>query len=108
MAEIRGKGVPTSKTVGSIGDIYSDSETGKKYTCTFAYKDSAGSVTYKWRKLDLVEVGPDVKEEPKVEKKLAALVEEVKEEAPVKEVVTEEASTDSPKYTNYSKQYKKR
>lgn len=111
MAEIRKNGMPTTKTVGAIGDIYVDLNTGARYACTFAYKDSTGYTTTKWLKQDLVELGEDVKEEPKVEEKLAAAVEEVTEEAPVEDapVVTEEETpAEAPKYTNYNKQYKKR
>lgn len=38
MAEIKGAGKPGRNTAGAIGDIYTDTETGKRYKCTFAYR----------------------------------------------------------------------
>ena len=37
MANIKGNGVPTKNTKGSVGDIYTDTKTGQKYKCVFAY-----------------------------------------------------------------------
>lgn len=115
MAIIRKKGVPTSKTVGSIGDIYHDLDTGTKYKCTFAYRDSFGSIKTSWMKQDLVEVGPDVVEEEKSLVGKRAEVNPVDEAADipketVDEVLAEESSAEAPapKRINYSKQYKKR
>lgn len=38
MANLTGTGAPTKRTVGAIGDIYTDTKTGNHYKCTFAYK----------------------------------------------------------------------
>lgn len=38
MSNLSGIGAPTRKTVGGIGDIYTDTKTGKQYKCTFAYR----------------------------------------------------------------------
>lgn len=81
MEPIKGKGMPTRSTVGSIGDIYIDTETGKRYKCTGSYGDSVHKTSdYEWKPAtDLGVSGPKpvppVKEEPK-----AAAVEPAKEE----------------------------
>lgn len=52
MVNIKGNGVPSRKTTGSIGDIYTDISTGDQYRCTFAYCDSSKSeCDYEWKKL---------------------------------------------------------
>lgn len=38
MAEIKGVGIPGRKTSGAIGDIYTNTETGERYKCMFAYR----------------------------------------------------------------------
>lgn len=38
MAEIKGVGAPNRNTAGAIGDIYTDTETGYRYKCVFAYR----------------------------------------------------------------------
>ena len=45
--KINGKGAPTSKTVGAIGDIYVDTRNGNRYRCTMAYK-SCGEIECEW------------------------------------------------------------
>ena len=52
MAEIKGKGLPTRKTVGALGDIYVDTTTGVKYKCTGAFgvtTHAASSKEYEWK-----------------------------------------------------------
>lgn len=41
MASIKGTNAPTRKTVGALGDIYTDTNTGKQYKCVFSYKSAA-------------------------------------------------------------------
>lgn len=41
MAQLNGKGVPSRKTAGAMGDIYTDTVTGKQYECVFAYRDNS-------------------------------------------------------------------
>ena len=41
MAQLNGKGVPSRKTAGAMGDIYTDTTTGKQYECVFAYRDNS-------------------------------------------------------------------
>lgn len=64
MANLKGTGAPTKKTVAAIGDIYTDTTTGKQYKCTFAYRtDNDADFDCSWVELKGVKV-----EEP-VEKK---------------------------------------
>lgn len=55
MAEISGKGTPTTSTAASVGALYIDSDSGTKYKCELAYvsKDNNGKevVYYKWHKV---------------------------------------------------------
>lgn len=51
MAKLSGNGIPTKELVGSIGDIYTDLNTGRKYKCVEAttkktYKTT--TVSYQW------------------------------------------------------------
>ena len=53
MAESSGVGAPTKETVGKVGDIYTDTNTDKKYKCVLSYshKDSytkTETTFYKW------------------------------------------------------------
>lgn len=90
MSTIKGKGIPTRKTKGAIGDIYIDSTTGKQYKCTNAYGVN-GEFDYTWRaeKQESVQNGKvEVKPAKPVESKV---VPEKKVEEPVKEEVVETA-----------------
>lgn len=40
MANLKGNTVPGRTTQGSLGDIYTNENTGKGYKCVFSYKDS--------------------------------------------------------------------
>lgn len=44
MAEISGKGIPTTKTAAAVGDFYTDSDSETRYKCDLAYisKDDNG------------------------------------------------------------------
>lgn len=92
MAQLIGKGIPTRKTKGAIGDIYTDTTTGKRYECTFAYRDNSDCMfDCQWKEIigeTPVEVNKSVPKAPAAEKK-----EEVKVETAVKE---EEANTEEP------------
>lgn len=39
MSQLKGNGEPSRNLNAAIGDIYTDEKTGKKYKCTFAYRD---------------------------------------------------------------------
>lgn len=50
MAEINGIGKPGRNTAGAIGDIYTDTETGDKFKCTFAFRTGDnGSFESEWK-----------------------------------------------------------
>ena len=94
MANLKGTGAPTKKTVAAIGDIYTDTTTGKKYKCTFAYRtDNDADFDCSWVELK------GVKAEEPVEKP----VEETKDE-PIEEPVEkkEPDQTKTPKTSNHT------
>lgn len=98
MSNRSGKGIPTRKTAGALGDIYTDTTTGKQYKCIFAYRsDNDEEFDCQWKELS----GGDAKksEVEKVEK-----VEEVEEERVEEPVEVEE---EQPKRTNYNAYSKK-
>lgn len=127
MSKITGKGIPTRKTAGAIGDIYADTSTGKQYKCTNAY-GVHGQFDYTWRaiKAEPVQNGKvETKAESKVEKKVEEkpVVTEAKSEEPAEEKVEEpvkEVKADEPvveteeppakgkKRTNYAAAYDKK
>ena len=50
---LSGPGAPTKSTVGSIGDIYTDLDTGLKYECKSIYSytgHNSLTVEYVWKK----------------------------------------------------------
>lgn len=104
MSNRSGKGIPTRKTVGALGDIYTDTTTGKQYKCIFAYRsDNDEEFDCQWKELSSgdtkkseVEKVEEVEEVEKVEK-----VEEETVEKPV------EVEEEQPKRTNYSAYSKK-
>ena len=52
MAQITNKGIPNRQTKGALGDIYTDTNTGKKYKCTGAYiynTVSESKAEYDWK-----------------------------------------------------------
>ena len=54
MATLTGKGAPTNQTEGAIGDIYTDTDSGKQYRCVFAYRvGSEGKFDCQWSELRL-------------------------------------------------------
>ena len=87
MARIKGTGVPTRKTKGALGDIYTDTKTGRLYECVFAYRNGSDNMfDCQWKELT-------DKEEVKSEPQQAAKVEETKAEE-VKPEVTPEPETE--------------
>lgn len=51
MANINGSGAPTEQTVGVLGDIYTDSDTGIQYKCVLAYSSTGSDedeTEYRW------------------------------------------------------------
>lgn len=121
MSKIRQKGAPTRQTVGSIGDIYTDTDTGLDYKCTGSYglQTHIGLETkYEWslipgqkakadqpvKKQEPVKKKEPVNQpEPKVEvKEEPKVVEETKD---VVEEKVEEPKSQQPH--NYNKYYSK-
>lgn len=98
MANLKGTGAPTKKTVAAIGDIYTDTTTGKKYKCTFAYRtDNDADFDCSWVEMKGVKV-----EEP-VEKP----VEETKDEPVEKKEPDQTKTQKSSNRTNYAAYGKK-
>lgn len=106
MNQLKGNGVPTKKTKGALGDIYTDTSTGKKYKCVFSYRDNdADDFDCQWKELSeetkpvTKSVVKPVVEEKHVEKKEVKkpVAEEVKEE------VKPKPHTGKTNYAAYSK-----
>ena len=98
MSNRSGKGIPTRKTAGALGDIYTDTTTGKQYKCIFAYRSNNDEeFDCQWKELSSGDAKKS--EVEKVEK-----VEKVEEETVEKPVEVEE---EQPKRTNYSAYSKK-
>jgi hypothetical protein len=58
MAKFEGKGAPTLKFEGQVGDIYTDTDTGIKYECVQSYTStdtiiSKGDREYEWKKIEV-------------------------------------------------------
>jgi hypothetical protein len=105
MSIIKGKGAPSSKTKGFIGDTYINELTGKEYQCVNACTiriHSGESSTYTWAPVDSADAEPV--EEVKVEEPAEEVVEEKVEEpvAEVKEEVVDEVKEKKSKRTNYN------
>lgn len=47
MSQLNGNGIPTNKTYGQVGDIYTDNNTNKKYKCVLAFYDGKDQY-YQW------------------------------------------------------------
>ena len=94
MANLKGTGTPTKKTVAAIGDIYTDTTTGKQYKCTFAYRtDNDADFDCSWVELKGVKV-----EEP---------VEETKDEPVEKKEPDQTKTPKASNHTNYAAYGKK-
>ena len=102
MANLKGTGAPTKKTVAAIGDIYTDTTTGKQYKCTFAYRtDNDADFDCSWVELKGVKV-----EEP-VEKKVEKPAEETKHEQVEKKEPDQTKAPKASNRTNYAAYGKK-
>ena len=115
MANIKGTGAPTRKTLGAVGDIYTDNKTGRQYKCTFAYRsDDKIDFDCEWtpvknKKIPVVEaaVKNDIPKEKVAEESTKIDESEVKEiEVEVEAEETEENTT-TQKRTNYAAYGKK-
>lgn len=101
MSNRSGKGIPTRKTVGALGDIYTDTTTGKQYKCIFAYRsDNDEDFDCQWKELS----SGDAKKSEVEKVKKVEEVEKVEKETVEEPVKVEE---EQPKRTNYSAYSKK-
>lgn len=125
MAKLTGKGAPTRKTIGGLGDIYTDTITWHQYECVFAYRDDADSdFDCQWKPLKNAEVEPEVtepvmkkeskpkapQEEPKPDVAEPETKDETPQEEPKPDIVEPETKDETPQekpkrkdYTSYSK-----
>ena len=119
MASIKGTNAPTRKTVGALGDIYTDTNTGKQYKCVFSYKSAAdekfdcqwveikGSVknvepeAQKDEKEDGVVIGIDLDNGPDLTSPEPVAEEPVKEDRP-----KQNKNNNRTNYTSYNKKNK--
>lgn len=106
MIMISSKGKPTSATRANVGDIYVDTDTGKKYECRFVFCLSGESWSYEWEELP----GQDIK--PVVTVDIPQMSIEPEQPEPVVESRTvsttreETRQSYQPNRTNYNKQYR--
>lgn len=108
MANIKGTGVPTRKTLGAMGDIYTDTTTGKQYECVFAYRDNQDNdFDCQWKELPMkVQIKSEKIPGGEISKKQSDKPEEVKEEEPKQEAVKEESPKNRTNYAAYGKKNK--
>lgn len=122
MARLEGKGRPTRKTLGALGDIYKDINTGAHYICTFAYRSgSEGDFDCEWKphngisledtqpvkKVETDSVYGEFKNKPKLDVIPKVEVEDVPDEAIVAESESESVPQPAPKRKDYSSYAKK-
>ena len=52
MSNLTGTGAPSATLQATVGDVYTDGSTGKKYKCTFAYRSSESeNFVSQWKEL---------------------------------------------------------
>lgn len=71
MAQLKGQGRPVARTKGSLGDTYTDLNTGDVYKCTYAGNLSSNDkYEYVWTKTgSKVETVSESNSNPKMQKK---------------------------------------
>ena len=100
MANLKGNGAPTRKTKGALGDIYTDTTTGKKYKCIFSYRDDmSDEYGAQWKGLGVVENQEVVNEEEKGVVENQEVVNEEEKSVVEKPEVKKEESKSEPKKT---------
>ena len=95
MSEIKKNGAPTMKTIGALGDVYTDISTGAQYKCTGSY-NIGGQLEYEWEKMQKAEVEPA---EPEIVDVTEPETEVVEEEPVAVEVIAEQPK-EEPKPEN--------
>lgn len=116
MANIKGTGVPTRKTLGAMGDIYTDTMTGKQYECVFAYRDNQDNdFDCQWKEMPTkVQIKSEKIPDGEISEKQSGGTEEVKEDEPQEETMEKESaeqertptSRNRTNYTAYGKKNK--
>ena len=107
MANITGVGAPTRKTIGAIGDIYTDTNTGKRYECGFAYRsDNNAMFDCEWRELKILRGNSDVTKKEEKPAEIEAVVGEPTPEKVVEPEIPTEAPTKRKDYSSYGKKNK--
>lgn len=119
MSEIKKNDAPTMKTIGALGDVYTDISTGAQYKCTGSYEIS-GQTEYEWKKLnnavekeEPVDMNPEkpeevVDEQPvETEEPIDEKSEEVVEEQPKEEPKQEKKNHNQQNNrTDYASKFK--
>ena len=123
MSEIKKNGAPTMKTIGALGDVYTDISTGAQYKCTGSY-NIGGQLEYEWKKLnntlekegsvdmnpekpeEVVDEQPVEAEEP-IDEKTEEVVEEQPKEEPKQEKKNHNQQNNRPNNrTDYANKFK--
>ena len=123
MSEIKKNGAPTMKTIGALGDVYTDISTGAQYKCTGSY-NIGGQLEYEWKKLnntlekeesvdmkpekpeEVVDEQPVETEEP-IDEKSEEVVEEQPKEEPKQEKKNHNQQNNRPNNrTDYANKFK--
>lgn len=123
MSEIKKNGAPTMKTIGALGDVYTDISTGAQYKCTGSY-NIGGQLEYEWKKLnntlekeESVDMDPEkpeevvneqpVETEEPIDEKSEEVVEEQPKEEPKQEKKNHNQQNNRPNNrTDYASKFK--
>ena len=110
MNKLKGTGIPTRKTEGAIGDIYTDTATGKQYKCAFSYRENTtGEFDCQWKPMDVKnpEQGKAVDVKNPEQSKATGKI-EIKENIEPKPESPKETSKKPAGKTNYAAAYNKK
>ena len=101
MAKLTGAGAPSTRLKAAIGDIYTDTKTGKQYKCTFAYQNGrTEKYESQWEEVDqeLFSNTEDISEEP-----VLTSNENIDAESDILDNEEKADPRSRKKYTDYSK-----
>lgn len=103
MSEIKNNGAPTMKTIGAVGDIYTDISTGTQYKCTGSY-NIGGQIDCEWKPLQKkdgeVKITPVIEEKPAEEAKEVVEPEVTSDAEPEPAEEVKEIAEEKPKNQN--------
>ena len=103
MSEIKNNGAPTMKTIGAVGDIYTDISTGTQYKCTGSY-NIGGQIDCEWKLLPKkdgeVKITPVIEEKPAEEAKEVVEPEVTPDAEPEPAEEVKEVAEEKPKNQN--------